>query len=105
MNIAVIATMEVHQEDVEAVLAELRKVIEPSLKEDGCYHYSYGLDILSPTTIRIAEWWKDEATLDKHLRTPHVRALLAVTPNLRILSMTAKKFTISDIGEVNIPAD
>lgn len=50
----------------------MTKVIEATRREDGCLYYSYGVDVMTPDTIIILEYWKDWASLEKHFTEPHM---------------------------------
>jgi quinol monooxygenase YgiN len=65
-------------------MAELLPVAKATLaatrREAGCIVYSYAIDVLDPTLIRIYEEWESRAALDAHGSQPHMgpwRAKLA----------------------------
>ncbi len=65
--------------EVEALLSPL---VEPTLMEDGCLAYLYYRDIADPDHFVFIEQWRDEASLDVHLTTDHVRRMLQQVDHL-----------------------
>jgi len=53
--------------------AEMARVIEASLAEDGCRAYSYAEDVTEPGLFRVHEEWGSRAALDAHFATPHMK--------------------------------
>jgi quinol monooxygenase YgiN len=62
-----------HGNQVKALLSPL---VEPTLTEDGCLAYRCFEDIADPDHFVFIEQWRDEASLDAHLATAHVRRIL-----------------------------
>ena len=62
------------------LLPVAKATLEATRKEAGCIVYSYAVDVLDPTLIRIYEEWDNRAALDAHGKQPHMgpwRAKLA----------------------------
>jgi quinol monooxygenase YgiN len=82
--IVITAFLDVHPRERDSVLAEMRRLVAESRKEDGCLDYAIAEDIERPNRFRIAERWSSSAALQRHLGEPHVRRfLLAFTPTAR----------------------
>jgi len=67
-------------ERMAEVMPVARATLEATRKEAGCIVYSYAIDVLEPTLLRIYEEWSDRAALDAHGGQPHMapwRAKLA----------------------------
>ena len=54
--------------------------------EEGCIDYSYAVDVLSPTTIRVLEYWQSWEALEAHFRMPHMDAWRAALAEAGIVS-------------------
>ena len=62
------------------LLPVARATLEATRKEAGCIVYSYAVDVLEPSLLRIYEEWENRAALEAHGRQPHMdpwRAKLA----------------------------
>jgi quinol monooxygenase YgiN len=60
----------------EALKAVLLALVPPTRRELGCYQYDLLMDAVDPRRFCFVERWDDNAALDQHLETPHVRAAL-----------------------------
>jgi quinol monooxygenase YgiN len=61
---------------VEDLVAALRALVEPTLREDGCLNYHFAIDDREAGTVLVYERWRDEAALAVHLGQPAVLAVL-----------------------------
>jgi quinol monooxygenase YgiN len=62
--------------------AAFAKAIPASRKEMGNLAYDLNRDTQNPSRYLVYERWKDLAALDDHLKTPHLKVLLAELPKL-----------------------
>jgi quinol monooxygenase YgiN len=62
--------------------AAFSKAIPASRKEKGNLAYDLNRDIQDPSRYLVYERWKDLAALEVHLKTPHLRELLAELPKV-----------------------
>ena len=69
-------------------LAEFRPhmhaMLNASRAEDGCIEYSYAEDVLAPGLIRVFEVWRDQAALDAHVTSNHLKAWRAAWPEFGV---------------------
>lgn len=90
INVIIIAeALPAHLDDVHAIMAEVANL---SRMEEGCLRYDVYSDSEHPTRMNTIELWQDQASLDRHLASPHVRrgvmqliGKMAGLPQLRIL--------------------
>lgn len=89
--IHVIATIELHEGQREAFLAEFHKVVPEVLKEDGCLEYGPTVDLptniggqfpVRPDIVTVVEKWASVEHLKRHLVAPH---MLAYRPKVKDL--------------------
>ena len=52
-----------------------KKLVEESLKEEGCIEYGLYQDLENSGILTILEEWKDESSLDKHLNSNHFKEI------------------------------
>ncbi|MCH2205944.1 MAG: antibiotic biosynthesis monooxygenase [Lentisphaerales bacterium] len=72
MNLTVVAKVVAKEGNSEAVGAELYKLIEPTLQEEGCINYDLHQSIEDENIFIFHENWTSEAHLDAHLATEHI---------------------------------
>ncbi len=79
--IHVIATIELHEGQRDAFLAEFRQVMPHVLAEDGCLEYGPAVDVMTdiraqhperPDAVTIIEKWSSVEHLKAHLAAPHM---------------------------------
>ena len=57
---------------LDAVMDDMRALIEKTRAEPGCLDYSFGADVTEPDTIVVLEYWKSWDALDAHTAQPHM---------------------------------
>ena len=72
--IYVIAQLKLKPGTSERAAAEARKVVEGTVKEDGCLFYDFNLSVTDPTRLVAIERWESKEALAKHNETPHLLA-------------------------------
>jgi quinol monooxygenase YgiN len=72
----------------------LRALIEATYRNDGCIAYDVGEDPFDPGLIRFSELWPDNASLQRHLRAPHIEPWRAI---VRSCGLLERQFTAYDI--------
>ena len=78
------AFIEVAPSDREAIHSALPAVIAATRAEAGCEEYGCYEDTQQPGRYVFVERWRDQASLDRHLATPHMAAWMKVAgPRLK----------------------
>ena len=72
--IYVIAQLKLKPGTSERAAIEARKVVEGTVKEDGCLFYDFNLSVTDPTRLVAVERWESKEALAKHNETPHLLA-------------------------------
>ena len=72
-KITVVAKIVAKKDLVEAVKAELLKLILPTRNEAGCIEYKLHQDNQDPAEFLFYETWTDAAAIEKHIGTEHYR--------------------------------
>ena len=70
--------------ELESARQHMQEMIAASRAEPGCIDYSYAVDIVDPSTIRVSERWIDRNALDQHLKSEHIAKWRAGWAELRI---------------------
>ncbi|MBI5483322.1 MAG: antibiotic biosynthesis monooxygenase [Deltaproteobacteria bacterium] len=73
-KITVVAKIVAKKDCIEAVKAELLKLIPPTRKENGCIEYNLHQDNSDPAVFLFVETWESAAAIEKHITTDHYKA-------------------------------
>lgn len=68
----------------EEMKAALLKAIDPTRAEPGNISYDLHQAPDQPAVFFFHERWKDEAALQQHMQTPHLKALAATAEELQL---------------------
>lgn len=52
-----------------------KNLVEETLKEEGCIEYGVYQELENPEALTMLEEWKDESSLDEHLKSNHFREI------------------------------
>lgn len=81
--IIVIARIKVRPETAPTVVEAARACIMQTRQETACLVYDCQESVTEPGAFVFVEEWRDQAGLDAHMKTAHVKALMvAITPCL-----------------------
>ena len=80
--ITVVATLVVREDAVDAVKAELLKMIAPTRQEEGCIEYRLHQDTSDPSVFLFFETWAGQAALERHKNSPHYRNYVAAVDGM-----------------------
>lgn len=72
VTIVVLGTLRFPPASLPALLPHLRSLVETTRAHDGCIAYDVAEDPFDPGLIRFSELWPDMASLDAHLKAPHI---------------------------------
>ena len=76
-DLQVVASIPAKPEAVDRVRAALCELVEATQAEDGCVSYDLYESGSAPGTFVTVERWRDAASLEAHMTTPHVAAAFA----------------------------
>ena len=75
-EITVLAKIKAKENMVEQLKLQLLSLIAPTRQESGCITYELHQDPDDSSSFMFYEIWADKEALDKHIQTPHLKALL-----------------------------
>lgn len=81
-TVTVVAKLTVKSASIEAVKAELLKMVAPTRREEGCSEYRLHQDNDDPAVFIFYENWQSSACLEKHLNSAHFQAYVAAVADL-----------------------
>ncbi|HIH95233.1 TPA: antibiotic biosynthesis monooxygenase [Methanosarcina acetivorans] len=71
MTIKVVAKNQVKPEKIQEFMDLCKKLVEESVKEEGCIEYGVYQESENSGILTMLEEWKDESSLDEHLKSRH----------------------------------
>jgi quinol monooxygenase YgiN len=77
MSIHIIARFTAKPESVAALRTLLVGMLAPTRQEAGCIRYELLNNRNDPTDFTFVEEWADQAAIDAHMQTPHLKAVVA----------------------------
>jgi quinol monooxygenase YgiN len=69
----IVGTIRLPEGNLAGARPLMRRMIEASRAEAGCEEYSYAEDVFEPGLIRVMELWRDQAALDRHFGSDHIK--------------------------------
>ena len=85
---------------IERLKPAMEAQIAATKEEEGCIEYSYAVDVLSPTTIRVLEYWQSWEALEAHFQMPHMEAWRAALMDAGIVSRELQAAETALVREV-----
>ena len=82
--------------NVERARAAMRAIAFATREEDGCVEYSYAEDVFERGLIHVKEMWRDQATLDRHFASDHIRAWRSAWPELGIGDRDLRAYEVGE---------
>lgn len=90
--VTIVAKVTAKSDKIEAVKAELLKMITPTRQEEGCIEYRLHQDNDNPALFLFYENWQSAACVEQHMNSPHFKAYVAAVSDL-IADKTVYKMT------------
>ena len=75
LTIRVVAKNYVKPEKIQEFIDLCKKLVEESVKEEGCMDYGLYQELDNPGILTMLEEWRDKSNLDKHLNSNHFREI------------------------------
>ena len=83
--------------DIDRLLPEMQVQVSATNAEDGCELYSFSRDVTDPDTLIISERWRDQAAIDAHMTSVHMKAFNVALGSATIKGLSIKAY---ENGEV-----
>ena len=78
----------------DALKSVLTALVPPTRRELGCYQYDLLIDSADARQFCFVERWDDEAALDQHLNTAHLRKALGELEELVEAPPDIRRYTL-----------
>jgi quinol monooxygenase YgiN len=95
MSVVIIGTVRLPAQNLYLARPHMAAMVAASRAEDGCLEYAYAEDVFDPGLIRISEAWRDQAALDAHAASDHIKAWRAAWP---LLGLHDRKLVAYEAG-------
>jgi len=82
--LTIVARIEAKKENLALVKSEVLKLIEPTLKEEGCIQYDLHQDNEDPTVFIFFENWVSRELWQVHMDNDHLVAFVKNTEGLLV---------------------
>ena len=76
LTIRVVAKNYVKPDKIQEFIGLFKKLIEESVKEEGCMDYGLYQELNNPGILTTLEEWRDKSSLDKHLNSDYFREIV-----------------------------
>jgi len=93
MTLRVVAHMQAKSDKVGEAREALQGLIAPTHQEPGCISYEMLQSIEDPAQFTFVEEWQDEASLDAHFATDHIKAALEHWDDLMDGGLDLRKYS------------
>ena len=80
--ITVVAKLVAKKDAVEAVKAEVLKLVAPTRQEQGCIEYRLHQDNDDPSVFIFYENWENLSCLERHLQSAHYNSYVTAVADL-----------------------
>ena len=81
-TVTVVAKVTAKSNAIEAVKAELIKMLAPTRQEEGCIEYRLHQDNEHPAIFIFYENWQNLTCLEQHMKSRHFQAYVAAVGDL-----------------------
>ena len=75
--IVVNAVIETSEANIVAMKNAISAMEQASQAENGCYDYTFSVELNNPTILRITERWENMETLSAHFQSAHMATFQA----------------------------
>ena len=72
----VVAKNNVKPDKIQKFIGMCKKLVEETVKEDGCIEYGLYQELNNPRILTMLEEWLDERSLEEHVNSNHFREII-----------------------------
>lgn len=100
MTIVVAGSYRIPPENLDALKSHAGPLIAATRNEDGCLVYSFAVDLEDQGLIRVFERWRDQAALDAHFDTPHMKTWQAARGEFGVYDRMISAYEVGQTREI-----
>ncbi len=91
--------LKIAADKVDTARPQIAELVKATRAEDGCIDYAMSEDLGDRGLIRFVERWRDQAALDAHMKSPHMKTFgrslrdwgIAGAPTIRFYNAEQKQ--------------
>lgn len=99
-TVAVFGILRFPPERLKDALPHLKQLVDATCQHDGCIAYDVAEDPFDPGLIRFSELWPDKASLEHHLKAPHIEPWRAAARSCGLLERRFTAYALNDSWSV-----
>lgn len=96
--IVVNATIVATADTISAMKKAIADMEQASRAEEGCFDYTFSVELNNPDVMRITEKWQSMEALGAHFATPHMAAFQAAMAAHPPKSVEAKFYEVTEVA-------
>lgn len=71
--LCIMGTIRLPAERMAEAQPAMAAMVTATRAEEGCLEYAFAADVLDPGLVRVSERWMDQAALDAHAASAHMK--------------------------------
>lgn len=91
----IVGTVRLPAENLAKAKPAMWAMVQASRAEAGCLEYGYAEDVFEPGLIHVKERWQDQAALDAHFASDHIKVWRATWGGLEIGNRDLKVYEVN----------
>ena len=91
-TLKVIARIKARPEKIDEMRAMLAGLVGPTRAEPGCVRYELLHNLTDPADFTFVEEWRDDAALESHFNTEHIKGALTRFQELAAEPMDLRRY-------------
>ena len=78
--------------EIARLTPAFEKNIRATRAEPGCAAYDYGVDLIDPNLLHVAEEWSGEEAVAAHMAAPHMAELMAALGSAKLEAISVNAY-------------
>jgi quinol monooxygenase YgiN len=99
-SVVVTGYVQVAPNDGDTFIKVLQAHIPRVRRKDGCIAYSFAVDVLDPSVVRMSEVWRDQKALATHLADDEFQATMKELAGVEIVARNVQKYEVSSTTDI-----
>jgi quinol monooxygenase YgiN len=100
VKVIVAGSYRVPPQNLAGLRPHMQAVIDATRAEDGCITYTYGEDMAEPGLIRVFEVWRDQAAIDAHFASAHMKTWQTERARFGLFDRAISSYDIASQREI-----